>query len=382
MVSRSHFAAFAVAVVVFLLLVGGDVVRAQNVLPAAPASTFAACLRLSPEFVAMEATITTNLETEGGSQPDIRELAKRAWLCSLEYADAELVPRAGPVFIGIALIMVVWTGARMMFGGGVDIAGNLGFVFMLLFGYGILSNYYSPTVVPTIIGDSRGVAHSIAGGGIMIAEEIFQYGDDIYLPAYAEAKENLSKGRADSESRLDDAVFDPPNAFVVAGEFLRTLSITGVIDAYTAPLLDAAVARWTFVAGQLMQWLFLGLSGLYWFAGPVPFGLRGGCCSLAGGPALRTLPARSAARLVGGAGSSARHAAVHMIVAAPRTQRAIICRSPSRVWPISTCRTYWSRPRHAFRYLRRSLRRRPSKLRTRRLGGHVRRQHSAGSRFG
>ena len=245
------------ALALFGVLVVADevVLLAQTpVLGTVPSSVFAACIRNSAEFGDFDDHVSDIVKAEG-IVLDVRDTLKATWTCSLQYGNDELVPLALPVFISIALIMVVWTGVRMMFAGSVDIVGNLGFILMLLFGYGLLDNYYSATPIATPFGMTRGIAHAVSGGGIHIAQEIFAHGDSLFLATYDKAKIAIE------ERRKKSMTFSLSNYTAkLARNGIYCFLIPCAKD-YYGPYLDRITAS----LGSAIQWLFLGILWLiYW----------------------------------------------------------------------------------------------------------------------
>ena len=73
------------------------------------------------------------------------------------------------LFYSLLLIATVWFGIQMMFGGGLDMRGFVGWLLTASFAAGTLVFYYSPSPVATIFGPTQGLAHLIAQGGIYVS---------------------------------------------------------------------------------------------------------------------------------------------------------------------------------------------------------------------
>ena len=112
------------------------------------------------------------------------ELLNRIHICSLEQAQAVLVPLMWPIFAGLLLIATVWLGVQTMFRGSVDWIAVVGWLFSAGIASGMLTIYYSPTPVATPFGNVQGIAHTITQGGIFIASTIYAQAGQMFYTSY------------------------------------------------------------------------------------------------------------------------------------------------------------------------------------------------------
>ena len=102
-------------------------------------------------------------------------------------------------FLGLTIVLVVWTGIQIQFGW-FDIGRLVSVVMLLGFAWFVFENYYSPT--PVLGGNNRGFAHFIVQGGQVIGDDLIASADDVFLEAVRAARRDLN-----TETRTADSIF-------------------------------------------------------------------------------------------------------------------------------------------------------------------------------
>ena len=113
-----------------------------------PGTSIGVCMRNnSPQF-----------QSGGAFAPDedprsitlipLNSLVEQAIVCAEAFAAARLVPIGMNIWRGLALIIVVWTGIQMMFGGGFAIGQIVSLILLLGFPFAILSFYNTSVNTP------------------------------------------------------------------------------------------------------------------------------------------------------------------------------------------------------------------------------------------
>ncbi len=113
--------------------------------------------------------------------------------CALDYAQTDIVPLVQPWFNAFLVILVVWTGLTIAFGGTFDMSKVIAIVLTIGFANMLFYYYYLPM---PFLGLDRGIPYAIAQGAEVISEEFFTQADGIYYDAFDEAYRELSDQNA------------------------------------------------------------------------------------------------------------------------------------------------------------------------------------------
>ena len=170
-------------------------------LTAAPAPVaaqdFGDCLAEPGRFLAE--TEQAVADRPAGWFGDPRRALTDAYQCALVHAENEVVPEVRGWFLGLTIVLVVWTGIQIQFGW-FDIGRLVSVVMLLGFAWFVFENYYSPTSV--LGGNNRGFAHFIVQGGQVIGDDLIASADDVFLEAVRAARRDLN-----TETRTADSIF-------------------------------------------------------------------------------------------------------------------------------------------------------------------------------
>ena len=149
----------------------------------------------------------------------VLELLREVRNCSLQFAVDEIVPFVRPWFIGLVIIMTVWTGVGMMFAGQFAPGPLVSHLLAVGFAFALFEFYYSTTPVANIFGTNRGFVYIVSDGADQIASSIFAQADDLYDDAFRDAHEAV-KERSEKLAEYD--------LLSVGQAFSRVLFYTGV----------------------------------------------------------------------------------------------------------------------------------------------------------
>ena len=187
---------------------------------------------------------------------ETRELLRDVHECGLEYAQDVIVPMVRPWYHGILIIMIIWTGISIMFGGSFAAPKLIGYILLIAFSYGLFEVYYSPTPVANLVGINRGLAHTIAAGADEISDTIFSTGGSAYLTAFEAAELRVK--------RQGEQLNDGPSPSVRALPWL-VLSHVGYLIAYGIERFGSLKDALWALSVTVTMWLLLGLYYLiYW----------------------------------------------------------------------------------------------------------------------
>ena len=171
--------------------------------PAAAQTTFdnyGQCLRV--EFVGF---YDLPGDTVGGLLDPDRALAA-VWECSADVAVTSVVPIGRALLGSLVLIMIVWRGAQMMFGGRLDMPAVLNTVLLAGFAFMLMDNYFSPTPRLMPWGVSRGAVALVAGQGVQWSQLIIGDSDQSVVRAYNAATIANAQRGADDYATLSGSL--------------------------------------------------------------------------------------------------------------------------------------------------------------------------------
>ena len=214
------------AVSLLLLVPSGAVAQA----PPGSATSIPDCvgadLGLSAQYTDVGVAQNNSGPPDGSSAPNwavhTRDLMSNFVVCSLDFAQNDIVPRVLPWFNAILVIMVVWTGVTVMFSGS-SVQTLLPFILLAGFASGLMHTYYSPTpIADAFLGLDQGLAFTVLSGAEAVANTLFEQADEIYYDAFDTAREVV-------EQRNSQLIVGSGTSF--AGILTRVLmaTITGSI---------------------------------------------------------------------------------------------------------------------------------------------------------
>lgn len=116
--------------------------------------------------------------------------------CALVYAQATIVPMVIPWMIGLAIVMVVWTGVTVAFGGSFNMGTIVSMILTLGLVFGLLQSYFVTGGAGTFLGLNGGVAWTIANGADIMSQRLFNIADATFGNAYQQAALAVSRQNA------------------------------------------------------------------------------------------------------------------------------------------------------------------------------------------
>ena len=139
------------------------------------------------------------------------DLVNEVFMCSLAFGEDFIVPYAWDIFIPLALIMTVWFGVTVMFGGG-NPSEVLGFLMRMGLAVMLLNNYFHDTPETTPLGESQGVVWTVARQGIILGRTLVEDARDFADTAYNDAREATVRREV---ARIVSNIMDPDGEYTV-----------------------------------------------------------------------------------------------------------------------------------------------------------------------
>ena len=123
---------------------------AYSAIVGAQGSTIGVCMRTSPETAAFRTggDLAPDGPPRGGAFTPPNSFVRAAVQCAESFAAANLVPIGMNIWGGLAIIITIWTGIQMMFGGGFGIGEILSLILLLGFPFAVLTFYNTAVGTP------------------------------------------------------------------------------------------------------------------------------------------------------------------------------------------------------------------------------------------
>ncbi len=142
-----------------------------SVVVGAQGNELGVCMRTSPETAAFRTggDLAPDGPPRGGAFTPGNSFVRAAVQCAESFADANLVGIGLRIWGGLAVIITIWTGIQMMFGGGFAIGEVISLILLLGFPWAVL-NFYN-TAVGTPWGDMT-FSHMVSGMGQVVGARL------------------------------------------------------------------------------------------------------------------------------------------------------------------------------------------------------------------
>ena len=130
------------------------------------------CVRDAPETVAFRpggALAPDRDPSDGAAMIPPTSMIRGAVVCAEDFANTTMVPIGLNLFRALAIIITIWTGIQMMFGGGFAIGEVVSLVLLLGFPYAVLSYYAATILTPW---GNMSFTRMVSGMGETIATEL------------------------------------------------------------------------------------------------------------------------------------------------------------------------------------------------------------------
>ena len=194
---RLAAAALIVLVLPLGLYMSGAI--AQDAL--ADADALSLCMAGASQLGPLEEGTTQRLDPEFMADP--AELLEQIFDCSARFGRDQIGPVANAYFIPLLIVMTVWFGIGVMFGG-FDPSGVITFVLRVGFAVMLMQNYYWDTPTDTPIGDdSHGVVWLIGQQGIVLGRTIMADARDAVAESRARAAAQQTKQALARDARVE-----------------------------------------------------------------------------------------------------------------------------------------------------------------------------------
>ena len=139
----------------------------------------------------------------------IDELVNEVFMCSLQFGSTVIGPIGLQILFPLALIMTVWFGVTVMFGGGGP-SEVLGFLMRMGLVAMLMQNYFFATPQSTPFGDSQGVVWTVAQQGIILGRTLVEDARDFVDTAYNNAREAAMRREI---ARIVSNIMDPDTEY-------------------------------------------------------------------------------------------------------------------------------------------------------------------------
>ena len=194
-------------------------------------------------------------------------------VCSLDFAQNDIVPRVLPWFNAILVIMVVWTGVTVMFSGS-SVQTLLPFILLAGFASGLMHTYYSPTpIADAFLGLDQGLAFTVLSGAEAVANTLFEEADEIYYDAFDTAREvveqrnsQLIVGSGTSFAGILTRVLMATTTGAITGTAVGPVGTVGVGLGAGAGMAAVEYNEWS-DAFMATVWSILVMGAMYSFLG-------------------------------------------------------------------------------------------------------------------
>ena len=220
------------------------------------------CMRTSPETAAFRpgGDFAPDGPPRGGAFTPGNSFVRAAVQCAESFAAANLVGIGLRIWGGLAVIITVWTGIQMMFGGGFAVGEVVSLVLLLGFPWAVLTFYN--TAVGTPWGDMT-FSHMVSGMGQVVGAQLVLGTFAAFQGAVYDAvtsiwsSETFKAALAQTEEQTGDTAESPGMLATLKG--LLTGAVEGVYNLLFGWIMGLIEAIARTIVVLLLALLFIGL---------------------------------------------------------------------------------------------------------------------------
>ena len=139
----------------------------------------------------------------------VDDLVNEVFMCSLRFGDTVILPIGERILIPLAIIMTIWFGVTVMFGGG-NPSEVIGFLFRMGFVVLLFQNYFFDTPQLTPLGEGQGVVWTVSRQGIILGRTLVEDARTFADDAYNDAREAVVRREV---ARIVGNVMDPDGEY-------------------------------------------------------------------------------------------------------------------------------------------------------------------------